>query len=91
MPTYRCFCTTTDNRIITGAQVTADSLPSAVEAADKLWQMVPEFHLVEVWLGRDRVCPSEVGPKAACWIRHMSGDPMSASCQKREASGLCRF
>jgi hypothetical protein len=89
--TYRCFCTTTDNRIITGAQVTADNLPSAVEAADKLWQMVPEFDLVEVWLGRNRVCPSEVGPKVACWIRHMSGGPMPSSCQKREASGLCRF
>jgi hypothetical protein len=35
MPTYRCFCTTADERIITGAQITANDLSSAVEAANQ--------------------------------------------------------
>ena len=48
MSTYRCFCTTTDNRIITGAQITADSLPSAVEVANERWRTVAEFRSVEV-------------------------------------------
>ena len=91
MSTYRCFCTTTDNRIITGAQITADSLPSAVEVANKLWQTVPEFRLVEVWLGRDRVCPTDVGPNVDCWIHQTSGGSWPASCRRRQASGQCRF
>jgi hypothetical protein len=53
VPTYRCFCITADNQTVTGAQITADSLLSAVEAANKLWQTVPEYRLVEVWQGRD--------------------------------------
>jgi hypothetical protein len=91
MPTYRCFCTTADDRIITGAQITADSLPSAVEAANQLWQTEPEFRLVEVWLERDRLCPSDAGPNVACWINQISGYSMPASCQRRQASGQCRF
>jgi hypothetical protein len=90
MPNYRCFCITADNRIITGARVTADDLPSAVEAANQLWQKVPEFRLVEVWLEADRLCPSDAGPNVACWIKRLSGWSVPASCQMRQASGQCR-
>ena len=94
MPTYRCFCTTADDRVITGARIIAKDLPSAVEAANRRWQTVPDFRLVEVWLGVDRLCPTDVGPidpNPACWINRMSGWSAPASCQMRQASGQCRF
>jgi hypothetical protein len=93
MPTYRCFCTTADDRVITGARIAANDLPSAVEAANQLWQTVSEFRLVEVWLGADRLCPTDVGPigpNAACWRNQLSGWSVPASCQMRQASGQCR-
>jgi hypothetical protein len=91
MPTYRCFCTTADERVITGARIAANDLPSAVEAANQLWQTEPEFRLVEVWLGADRLCPSDAGPNIVCWINQRFGWSVPASCQMRQASGQCRF
>ena len=88
MPTYRCFCATADDRVITGARITADDLPSAVKAAAKLWQPMPEFRLVEVWLEGDRLCPSDVG-SPACRIKKASGGSVPASCQLRQLSGQC--
>jgi hypothetical protein len=88
MPAYRCFCATADDRVITGARITADDLPSAVVAAAKLWQAMPEFRLVEVWLEGHQLCPSDVG-SPACWIKQVSGGSVPSSCQLRQSSGQC--
>jgi hypothetical protein len=48
---------TIDNRIITGAHISARDLPSVIELARQRWQDVPRFHSVEVWLGRARLYP----------------------------------
>jgi hypothetical protein len=57
MPTYRCFCLTTDSRIITGANVEAPRLSGAIAAARLQWQEVPRFHSVEVWQGDSLLYP----------------------------------
>jgi hypothetical protein len=59
MPTYRCFCLTSDNRIIAGAHIVAANSIEAVEAAHRRWRAVRSFHQVEIWLRKDRVYPPE--------------------------------
>jgi hypothetical protein len=78
--TYRCFCTTADNRIITGAQITADSLPSAVEVANERWRTVPEFRSIEVWLGRDRTAGYTKRPEA-------HGQPRAEGTRRQDNAG----
>jgi|HubBroStandDraft_6_1064221.scaffolds.fasta_scaffold5462681_1 hypothetical protein len=66
MPTYRCFCMTTDNRIITGGYINAKDVASALEVAHRRWHEVPSFHAAEVWLGsRLMYPPAQMGSSAA--------------------------
>jgi hypothetical protein len=57
LPTYRCFCLTVDNRIITGAYIDAKDVWAAVDAARQLWELVPRFRTIEVWDGFSRMWP----------------------------------
>jgi hypothetical protein len=60
--TYRCFCLTTDNRIIAGAHISAADVQTALELARRNWQLTPGFHSIEVWFGHSRLHP----PAKAC-------------------------
>ena len=51
MPLYRCFCMTSDNRIITGAYFQARDVPTVLPIAEDHWRSVKGFHHVDVWLG----------------------------------------
>lgn len=76
MPTYRCFCRTVDERIITGARIEASELGGALAAAWERWQELPGFHDVEIWQQNRRLVPA---PEAAvvpveAWPEHVPAD-----------------
>jgi hypothetical protein len=80
---YRCFCVTDEGRIITGAKIAAKDLLAALLAANDLWRTVPDFHLVEVWLGRRRLYPPAMPPEAAPGRQKPPGRPSSAGARRR--------
>lgn len=57
MPTYRCFCMTAEDRILTGARLKAPNLAALSAIAAGRWHTVPGFHHVEIWLGPHRLSP----------------------------------
>lgn len=58
MDKYRCFCLTSDGRVITGAFFQAPSLSIAMDEASKRWRDVAAFSLIEVWLGAKKLYPA---------------------------------
>ena len=64
MPTYRCFCRTADQRVITGALIDAEDLPSLLVLAQQRWRDIEGFYDVEVWLQACRVAPGAQQPQA---------------------------
>lgn len=58
MPRYRCFCLTSDGRIITGAFIEAASVAAAVQHAIQRWRNVPGADRAEVWLGHKLLVPA---------------------------------
>jgi hypothetical protein len=65
VPTYRCFCLTADNRIISGAHIRAANPAVAVEAAIARWSQVPRLHFIEVWRGTDLLRREAVTPRSS--------------------------
>jgi hypothetical protein len=64
VPTYRCFCLTADNRIISGAHIRARDAEAAVEAATVRWSQIPKLHFIEVWRGSGLLRREAVTPRS---------------------------
>jgi len=77
VPTYRCFCLTADNRIISGAHIRAPNAAAAVEAAAKRWSQIPKLYFIEVWRGSGLLLREAVTPGST--DRGASQDPDSLS------------
>ncbi len=94
MPTYRCFCRTVDERIITGARIEASDVGGVLAAAWERWQELPGFHDVEIWQQNRRLVPApDVSAiPVAAWPEHVPAERYAfIPPRSRDAGGVASW